>query len=87
MGPRPHALAHDDHFGALAAGYAQRFRTRPGITGMAQVRGLRGEIRTTAQIVDRTQADNEYIDHWSVWLDVWILIKTAVVAPLQRNAY
>ena len=87
VGPRPHALAHDEHFAALAPGYAERFRTRPGITGLAQVRGLRGEIRTTDQIVARTAADNEYIARWSLGMDLWILLKTAVVAPLQRNAY
>ncbi len=87
VGPRPHALAHDEHFAALAPGYADRFRTRPGITGLAQVRGLRGEIRTTEQIVARTAADNEYIAQWSLGMDLWILLKTAVVAPLQRNAY
>ena len=87
VGPRPHALAHDEHFAALAPGYAERFRARPGITGLAQVRGLRGEIRTTDQIVARTAADNEYIARWSLGMDLWILLKTAVVAPLQRNAY
>ncbi len=87
VGPRPHALAHDEHFAALAPGYEERFRTRPGITGLAQVRGLRGEIRTTEQIVARTAADNEYIAQWSLGMDLWILLKTAVVAPLQRNAY
>ncbi len=87
VGPRPHALAHDQYYGALVPAYIHRFRARPGITGLAQVSGFRGEIHSLDGMVGRVDADNRYIDGWSVWLDIQILLKTVVVAPFQDSAY
>jgi putative colanic acid biosynthesis UDP-glucose lipid carrier transferase len=87
VGPRPHALAHDQYYGAMIPNYAQRFRARPGITGLAQVNGLRGEIHSLDGMVDRVAQDNAYIDDWSLGLDIKILVKTALVAAFQSTAY
>ena len=67
--------------------YAHRFRARPGITGLAQVNGLRGEIHSLDGMVDRVTQDNAYIDTWSFGMDLKILIKTALVAAFQSSAY
>ncbi len=87
VGPRPHALAHDQYYGALIPLYEQRFRAKPGITGLAQVAGLRGEIQSLDSMVDRVELDNAYIEDWSLMLDVKILAKTAVVTAFQSSAY
>lgn len=87
VGPRPHALAHDQYYGALVPGYLNRFRARPGITGLAQVTGFRGEIHSLECMEGRVAADNRYIDTWSIWADIGILLKTVVVAPFQDTAY
>jgi len=87
VGPRPHALAHDQYYGALVPHYAHRFRARPGITGLAQVNGLRGEIHSLEGMVDRVTQDNTYIDTWTFGMDLKILIKTALVAAFQSSAY
>jgi putative colanic acid biosynthesis UDP-glucose lipid carrier transferase len=87
VGPRPHALAHDQYYGALVPLYTHRFRARPGITGLAQVNGLRGEIHSLDSMVDRVAQDNAYIDDWTFGLDVKILLKTAMVAAFQSTAY
>jgi putative colanic acid biosynthesis UDP-glucose lipid carrier transferase len=87
VGPRPHALLHDQEFADLVPNYANRFRTRPGITGLAQVSGLRGEVRCHHDIVERIRLDNEYIDRWSILLDLKIMIATLFVVPFHRNAY
>ena len=87
VGPRPHALAHDQYYGALVPQYARRFRAKPGITGLAQVNGLRGEIHSLDSMVDRVGMDNAYIEDWSLILDLQILVKTAVVAAFQSAAY
>ncbi len=87
VGPRPHALAHDAYYGARLPQYARRFRTRPGITGLAQVNGLRGEIRSVDYMAERVALDNEYIERWSFLLDLQILAKTAAVAAFQSGAY
>ena len=87
VGPRPHALAHDQYYGALVPAYVHRFRARPGITGLAQISGFRGEIHSLDGMVGRVDADNTYIDQWSLWLDIKILVKTVLVAPFQDSAY
>lgn len=87
VGPRPHALAHDQYYGALVPAYVHRFRARPGITGLAQISGFRGEIHSLDGMVGRVDADNTYIDQWSLWLDIKILAKTVLVAPFQDSAY
>jgi putative colanic acid biosysnthesis UDP-glucose lipid carrier transferase len=87
VGPRPHALAHDEHYGGMIPAYAARFRAKPGLTGLAQINGLRGEIREPADMRERVAADNEYIDSWSVALDIAILARTAVVIFRDPRAY
>jgi putative colanic acid biosynthesis UDP-glucose lipid carrier transferase len=87
VGPRPHALAHDEYYGANISDYNKRFRCRPGITGLSQVKGFRGETETIADMELRIRFDNVYIENWSIVKDVGILISTAFVVPLQRTAY
>jgi putative colanic acid biosynthesis UDP-glucose lipid carrier transferase len=87
VGPRPHALAHDSYYGELIPTYADRFRTRPGLTGLAQVNGLRGEIQDLRCMRDRITADNLYIDSWSLGLDIAILAKTATIIFHDPQAY
>ena len=87
VGPRPHALAHDQHYGELIPTYPDRFRAKPGLTGLAQVNGLRGEIQDVRCMRDRVAADNLYIDSWSLGLDVAILAKTALIIFRDPQAY
>jgi len=87
VGPRPHALAHDEAFGAVIEDYDGRFRTRPGLTGLAQVNGLRGEIHGLQDMAARVAADNSYIDQWSLALDLAILARTAAVIFRDPQAY
>ena len=87
VGPRPHALAHDEYYGALIPTYAARFRARPGLTGYAQVNGFRGEVRDVRCMSDRVAADNSYIDNWSPALDLAILIKTVPLVFHDPRAY
>lgn len=87
VGPRPHALAHDDYYGDQIATYVDRFRAKPGLTGLAQVNGLRGEIRDMRCMRNRISADNLYIDSWSLGLDVAILAKTAMIIFRDPQAY
>jgi putative colanic acid biosysnthesis UDP-glucose lipid carrier transferase len=87
VGPRPHAVAHDLHYGALLPQYAQRFAVRPGITGWAQVNGARGETRTTECMAQRVQLDLEYVEKASLGLDLKILLLTAVRVPFDLRAY
>ena len=87
VGPRPHALAHDQYYGALVPDYVHRFRMRPGITGLAQISGHRGPIQGLDGMEARVAADNQYIDTWSLWLDVKILVKTVLATPFHTNAF
>ena len=87
VGPRPHAVAHDEQYAALLANYRQRFRARPGITGLAQVNGLRGEIVDLADMAERVEADLEYIGCWSIGLDIEILVRTLLLGPVHPKAY
>ena len=87
VGPRPHALAHDREYGELICSYVDRFRAKPGITGLAQVNGLRGEVHDLRCMSDRITADNLYIDGWSLGLDLAILARTAVVIFRDPTAY
>jgi putative colanic acid biosynthesis UDP-glucose lipid carrier transferase len=87
VGPRPHALAHDEYYGALIPAYAARFRAKPGLTGYAQVNGFRGEISDMRCMSDRVAADNSYIEAWSLALDVAILLKTIPLVFKDPNAY
>lgn len=87
VGPRPHALAHDEYYSALIPTYAARFRAKPGLTGYAQVNGLRGEIRDIQDMRDRVAADNSYIDDWSLALDVVVLVRTLPLIFSDPRAY
>src|ERR1700688_700596 len=77
VGPRPHALAHDDKYSELIAEYAFRHHMKPGITGWAQINGYRGETTRVEQMQRRVEHDLWYIDNWSLWLDFTILVRTA----------
>ena len=87
VGPRPHALAHDTYYGETIPTYAARFRARPGLTGLAQVNGLRGEIQDLRGMRDRIAADNLYIESWSLGLDIAILAKTVLIIFRDPQAY
>jgi putative colanic acid biosynthesis UDP-glucose lipid carrier transferase len=76
VGPRPHALGHDQRWGHQVPDYRARFRARPGLTGLAQVNGLRGEILSPQCLTRRIAADNAYIESWSFWLDLKIILQT-----------
>ncbi len=90
VGPRPHApgtCAGGKPFEQVTPHYSARHRVRPGITGLAQVRGWRGETDTEFKLLRRVEADLEYIDNWSLSLDFAILARTAVSVIAMRNAY
>ena len=87
IGPRPHALAHDEAWRSTVADYDQRFRARPGLTGYAAVCGFRGEVKDIQAITDRVAADNEYIDTWSFSLDVKIIWRTLPLIFNDTRAY
>jgi putative colanic acid biosynthesis UDP-glucose lipid carrier transferase len=87
VGPRPHAVAHNEQYRHLIDGYMLRHKVRPGITGWAQVNGLRGETRTIEQMRARVSYDLEYLRHWSPWIDIKILMRTALLVIRDRNAY
>ena len=78
VGPRPHAVAHNEMYRKLIKGYMVRHKVKPGITGLAQVNGLRGETHTIEQMEARVRYDLEYLRNWSLGLDVEILAKTAL---------
>lgn len=79
VGPRPHALVHDEMFAELVEGYDQRFFARPGLTGLAQIRGFRGEIRSPNDVVSRVRSDREYIRTWSLVGDFRIIACTFLI--------
>ncbi|MDR1064220.1 MAG: undecaprenyl-phosphate glucose phosphotransferase [Azoarcus sp.] len=87
VGPRPHAVAHNETYRKLIKGYMVRHKVRPGITGWAQVNGYRGETETVDKMEKRIEYDLEYLRNWSLNLDLWIIVKTALVALKDRNAY
>jgi putative colanic acid biosynthesis UDP-glucose lipid carrier transferase len=87
VGPRPHATAHNEQYRSLIDGYMLRHKVKPGITGLAQVNGWRGETETLEKMERRVEYDHRYIREWSLWMDVKILVKTALVVFRQENAY
>ena len=87
VGPRPHAIAHDDYYSRLIEEYAFRHHAKPGITGWAQVKGLRGETPLVENMKARVEKDIWYIDNWSIWLDIMIIIRTASVVFGHKMAY
>ena len=87
IGPRPHALVHDDYFQNILGDYAFRHNVKPGLTGWAQCNGARGATPSVEHISERVKLDLWYINHWSLWLDTQILIKTFLEVLRKRNAY
>jgi polysaccharide biosynthesis protein PslA len=90
VGPRPHGtemMVGDRFYHEAVRGYAGRHRVKPGITGYAQVKGLRGEVRTIERAKRRVELDKHYVDHWSFWLDIWILMATVRAVLSDRDAY
>lgn len=87
VGPRPHALSHDYSFSHLLDTYAERFNTRPGITGLAQINGHRGEIHSQYELEKRIKSDIYYIENWTFALDLIIILKTIPLLISDKNAY
>lgn len=87
VGPRPHALTHDQQWGAGIPGYHSRFQARPGITGLAQVTGLRGEVRGLDCVRARLEADLYYIENWSPKLELAVLLRTGLLLLRDPQAY
>jgi putative colanic acid biosynthesis UDP-glucose lipid carrier transferase len=87
VGPRPHATAHNEHYRKMIEGYMLRHKVRPGITGLAQVNGCRGETDTLDKMQRRVEYDHRYIREWSVWLDLQILFQTMLIVWSRQNAY
>ena len=87
VGPRPHAIAHDAHYAELIPTYNDRFRAKPGLTGLAQVNGLRGEVFELRGMCDRIDADNAYIDDWTLRQDFAILARTTAIIFRDPQAY
>jgi putative colanic acid biosynthesis UDP-glucose lipid carrier transferase len=86
VGPRPHAVAHNELYRKQIKGYMLRHKVKPGITGWAQVNGLRGETETLDKMKARIELDLEYLRNWSVWFDLWIIIRTVAVVAGRGNA-
>ncbi len=87
VGPRPHAVAHNEQYRKLIKGYMLRHKVKPGITGWAQVNGMRGETETLDKMEARIQYDLDYLRSWSLWLDLWIIVKTVKVVVTRENAH
>lgn len=87
VGPRPHAIAHNEEYRKLISGYMVRHKVRPGITGWAQVNGLRGETSTVDKMRERVEFDIDYLKTWSLGLDLKIIARTAWTVLLDDNAY
>lgn len=87
VGPRPHALAHDNEYDKLIASYAMRQKMKPGLTGLAQVNGCRGETREVFMMKRRVEHDRRYIDCWSLWLDIRILMMTVLQLLRPKGVY
>ena len=87
VGPRPHAVAHNEQYRKLIKGYMLRHKVKPGITGWAQVNGLRGETETLDKMEARIHFDLDYLRNWSLWLDLWIIMRTVKVVLKRDNAH
>ncbi|MCK1722067.1 undecaprenyl-phosphate glucose phosphotransferase [Bradyrhizobium sp. 141] len=87
VGPRPHAAAHNTEYEQIIGNYAFRHHVKPGITGWAQVNGYRGETNTVDLMQKRVELDLWYINNWSLWLDILIIMRTAVISLAQAKAY
>jgi len=88
VGPRPHLLQHNEHFAHALSNYPVRANVKPGITGLAQIRGFRGETKTPADVVNRVESDIQYLENWSFLMDCWIIMRTgAQVLSPPATAY
>ena len=87
VGPRPHALEHNEYYKDLVESYMKRHKVKPGITGLAQVRGFRGETDTLEKMQKRVECDLEYMNNWSVWLDLKIIFFTVFKGFVGKTAY
>jgi putative colanic acid biosynthesis UDP-glucose lipid carrier transferase len=87
VGPRPHAVAHNELYRKLIKGYMQRHKVRPGLTGWAQVNGLRGETQSVDKMKARIEHDLDYLRNWSLRLDLYIIAKTAWIVLKGNNAH
>ena len=87
VGPRPHALSHDREYERRISMYARRHNVKPGITGWAQINGYRGETDTEEKMRKRVEYDLFYIDNWSLWLDLKIIVRTILSRTAYQNAY
>jgi putative colanic acid biosynthesis UDP-glucose lipid carrier transferase len=87
VGPRPHAVAHNEMYRKLIKGYMLRHKVKPGITGWAQVNGFRGETETLDKMRSRIEFDLEYLRNWSLALDLWIIARTVKEVLKKDNAY
>jgi len=87
VGPRPHAVAHNEMYRKLIKGYMVRHKVKPGITGWAQVNGFRGETDTLDKMQGRIDYDLDYLRNWSLWLDLYIIFKTVRLVFKDQQAY
>ncbi len=87
VGPRPHAVAHNEEYRKLLKAYMVRHKVKPGITGWAQVNGLRGETDTIDKMKARVEYDLEYLRNWSLALDLQIILRTVRLVAFDRHAY
>ena len=87
VGPRPHALVHNQQYEHTIADYARRHNVKPGMTGWAQIHGLRGEITSETKMRARLEHDLHYIENWSVFFDLYILAATPFALLKTENAF
>lgn len=87
VGPRPHAVVHNEFYRSQIRSYMVRHKVRPGITGWAQIHGLRGETQSLEQMAARIRLDLDYLRHWSLRLDLYILLRTALLVFRDTAAY
>lgn len=87
VGPRPHAVAHNEQYRDLIEGYMLRHKVKPGITGWAQINGWRGETDTLEKMQKRVEYDLSYIREWSIWLDLKIIFLTIFKGFVHKSAY
>lgn len=86
VGPRPHAISHNEHYGKFLRRYTHRHAVKPGITGLAQVNGFRGPTEDFEMMRKRVECDLEYIETWSLWLDIKIIARTIAAGCVHKNA-
>ena len=87
VGPRPHAIEHDSFYQQHIEGYLRRNRVKPGITGWAQINDLRGEVQEIEEMSRRVKHDLYYIEHWSLWFDLRIILATILKIFFSKKAW